>query len=48
MRKWLAGWISRIGGDLVKLADRLYPPPELRRYVIDHNDHARRESRGWN
>lgn len=46
MKKWLAGWLSRIGGNMVKLADRLYAPPELRRYVIDHND-ARRESRGW-
>ena len=29
MRKWLAGWISRIGGDLVRFANRLYGPPEL-------------------
>ncbi len=46
MRRWLAGKLSCLGGALVKLADRMYPPPELRRYVIDHND-ARRESRGW-
>jgi hypothetical protein len=47
MRKFVAGWMSRLGGALITLADRLYSPPELRRYVIDHND-ARRESRGWN
>lgn len=43
-RRWLAGKLSALGGSLVRLADRIYPPPVYRQYYIDH---ARRESRGW-
>ncbi len=46
MKKWLAGKLSCLGGALVHLADRIYPPYPERRYVIDHTA-LRRESRGW-
>lgn len=32
MRRWLAGWLCRIGGLIVRLGDRIYPPyPERAR-----------------
>lgn len=47
MRKWLAGWLSCFGGWLVGLADRMYPPPELR---TDYRDlmAAQRRATRWN
>ncbi len=42
MRRWIAGWLSRIGGDLINIADRLSGPLELRQYYIDHHRSAHR------